>query len=104
MTRQDRTTQYLGTSEIARLGGITEDHVKKVIRECRAEDTPEQRKAGWHGMWPVIRETEAGFEVALPSLPTHIREAFVMRDQPELPPPPRNKKNENNTQAHVALT
>jgi len=62
----------------------------------RAQGAGPYVAADWFGKRLAVCTGECGPEVEFSSLPDHIREAFVMQDQQELPlPPHRNKLNWN---------
>lgn len=83
------TPDHVTPSEIARVAGLTEKHVRRMIR--RAEGAGPYISRDWFGTRMQVRRIDNGTLVAFPSLPDHIREAFIMIDQMELPltPPPR---------------
>jgi hypothetical protein len=65
------------------VAGLTEKHVRRMIR--RAEGAGPYVSRDWFGARMQVCRTDDGALVAFPSLPDHIREAFVMLDQRELP-------------------
>ena len=73
-------------AEIARVAGLTEKHVRRMISRARGcgPYVPQE----WFGALMRIEDGECGPRVVFATLPDHIREAFVMLDQPELPLPP----------------
>ena len=74
----------VSAAEIARAAGLTERHVRSRI--ARAEGCGLCASRLWHGkLLDVRRAPDGGVLVAFASLPDHIREAFVMLDQYELP-------------------
>ena len=88
------TAEWLSLGEAAKLCGLTEKHLRRVIVEA---------KRGWRTWWKerrvVWRESSSGFEVALASLPQEAREAWLVQHYHlnlALPdPPPRNTLNWN---------
>lgn len=70
------------TTEIATISGLTRKHVRRMA--TRAQDG-----RSWCGADMRLTFPEDGdVLVEFSTLPDHIREAFVMMDQPELPLPP----------------
>ncbi|MCF6432639.1 hypothetical protein [Leisingera sp. MMG026] len=77
------TPSRVTPAEIAEIVGCTEKHVRRMIGRARGAGhhvSPE-----WFGRIMRIEDGEHGPEVVFATLPDHIREAFVMLDQPELP-------------------
>lgn len=80
------TPAYVRPEQIAAVANLSEKHVRRVI--MRAQGAGPYVSTDWFGNRLVVRTGEHGPEVAFSSLPNHIREAFIMLDQPELPLPP----------------
>ncbi|MEM7295671.1 MAG: hypothetical protein AAF330_03450 [Pseudomonadota bacterium] len=89
------TPTHVTPSEIARIAGITEKHVRRMIG--RAVNPGLYDNPDWFGVRMNVIRDDGGPKVTFTSLPEQIREAFVMLDQQELPlpPPPRTTENEN---------
>lgn len=79
----DEITTSVSPAEIAEVSKLTEKHVRRMIR--RAEGCGPWVSPLWFGCRMEVLRTAAGLKVRLASLPPHIREAFVMLDQLELP-------------------
>jgi len=77
------TCSHVTPDQIAAVTGFTEKHVRRVVSGMNGEGLYSDRD--WFGIRLRLVETEAGQVVEFASLPDHIREAFVMLDQPELP-------------------
>ncbi|MFV1530495.1 MULTISPECIES: hypothetical protein [unclassified Phaeobacter] len=77
------TPSRVTPAEIAEVVGCTEKHVRRMIGRSRGAE-PETRDT-WFGANLRIEKGEHGPEVVFATLPDHIREAFVMLDQRELP-------------------
>lgn len=77
------TPSRVTPAEIAQVVGCTEKHVRRMIGRSRGAE-PETRST-WFGVTLRIEKGEHGPEVVFATLPDHIREAFVMLDQRELP-------------------
>lgn len=73
-------------ADIARVAGLTEKHVRRMISRPRGCGPYVSQE--WFGTILRVEQNEHGPEVVFATLPEHIREAFVMLDQPELPLPP----------------
>lgn len=84
------TPSYVTPDQIAALAGLTEKHVRRMI--SRAQGAGPYASRDWFGKHLHVVSGECGPKVAFPTLPDHIREAFVMRDQEELPLPPMSTK------------
>ena len=88
------TPAHVTPDQIACIAGLTEKHVRRMIR--RAEGCGPYVSRDWFGVRMQVCRTDDAVQVAFPSLPDHIREAFVMLDQKELPlTPPRNMNFDN---------
>lgn len=76
-------------SEIASAARLTEKHVRRMLR--RAIGAGPHVSPFWFGCRVEVTNTGRGLMADICTLPTHIREALVMRDQLELPltPPQR---------------
>ncbi len=72
-------------AEIARVSGLTEKHVRRMMGRVRGVGHWVDYK--WFGTRPRIHDTDTGPEIEFATLPDHIREAFVLKDQPMLPLP-----------------
>lgn len=70
-------------AEIAQVAGVTEKHVRRMM--SRARGSGHHVSPEWFGRIMRIEKGEHGPEVVFATLPDHIREAFVMLDQQELP-------------------
>ncbi|KMW60766.1 hypothetical protein AIOL_000931 [Candidatus Rhodobacter oscarellae] len=76
------TPSQVTTAEIAKVSGLTRKHVRRMI-------TRAANGRSWCGADMRLTFPEDGdVLVEFHSLPDHIREAFVMLDQQELPLPP----------------
>ena len=80
------TPAYVTPDQIAAMAGVTEKHVRRMI--SRARGAGPYLNPLWYGTRMRVSIGECGPEVAFATLPDHIREAFVMQDQEELPLPP----------------
>lgn len=77
------TPSFVTPDQIADVSGLTEKHVKRMI--SRAEGGGPYLNPLWLGVRMRVRRDDEGIAVAFASLPEHIRDAFVMQDQMELP-------------------
>gem|GEM_PF-2865636 len=85
------TPSCVTPAEIAQVVGCTEKHVRRMIGRSRGAEP--QTRPTWFGVTLRVEQGKHGPEVVFATLPSHIREAFVMLDQPELPlPPPHRRK------------
>lgn len=75
------------SAEIAAAVHVTEKHVRRMLQ--RAIGCGPHVSPLWFGRRPVVHKSLAGLEVEFATLPDHIREALVMRDQLALPLPPQ---------------
>lgn len=80
------TSAFVTPDQIARASGLSEKHVRRMI--ARARGAGPHVSPEWFGKRLHVVTGECGPEVAFATLPDHIREALVMRDQEELPLPP----------------
>lgn len=82
--------QQVTVAEIAKVSGLTRKHVRRMI-------TRNANGRSWCGADMRLSFPDDGDAlVEVHTLPDHIREAFVMLDQLELPlPPPWSKLNWN---------
>lgn len=88
------TPSRVTPAQIAQVSGLTEKHVRRMVG--RAQGAGPHVSPCWFGERMRVRVVESGLEVEFASLPQHIREAFVLLDQPDLPlPPPRSRINCN---------
>lgn len=78
------TPSHVTPDRIAEVAGLSQKHVRRMV--ARASDPVEP--AEWYGARLRAVSGESGLEVEFATLPQHIREAFVMLDQEELPLPP----------------
>ncbi len=81
------TPDFVSPDQIAQIAGLTEKHVRRMIG--RAQGAGPYVNDEWFGQRMHVVVGECGPLVAFATLPDHIREAFVMLDQEELPLPPR---------------
>lgn len=81
------TPQHVTITEIATVSGLTRKHVRRMA-------TRAVQGRAWCGAEMRLTIPEEGeVLVEFTTLPDHIREAFVMLDQEELPlPPPVDQK------------
>jgi hypothetical protein len=79
--------RYHSAQEIAQVAGLTERHVKRVLGNAQTSG------ALWFGCRLRMIMGECGPQVHFASLPDHIREAFIMRAQMDLPLPPPEQIN-----------
>lgn len=75
------TPQHVTITEIAQVSGLTRKHVRRMI--TRAANGRSWCGTDIHLTFPEDGDVLVDFH----SLPEHIREAFVMLDQQELPLP-----------------
>lgn len=75
----------LTVDQIASAAGIQPERVKRVIREFSSPTWADCPRPAWHGATLVIDHSTGGPFVQFASLPDHIREAVVLRDQRQLP-------------------
>jgi hypothetical protein len=76
------STRQVTLAEVADISGLTRKHVRRMA-------TRAQEGRSWCGADMRLTFPEDGdVLVEFPTLPDHIREAFVMLDQLELPLPP----------------
>ena len=80
------TPSHVTPEQIAKVAGLSEKHVHRVLR--RAKGAGPYVSQGWFGKRLRVVDRGCGPEVEFASLPDHVREAFVMLDQAELPLPP----------------
>lgn len=80
------TPSHVTPDQIAEVAGLSEKHVRRMI--ARAQGAGPYVSQEWFGKRLRIVTGECGPEVEFATLPDHIREAFVMLDQEELPLPP----------------
>ncbi|MCT4608636.1 MAG: hypothetical protein N4A70_05465 [Pelagimonas sp.] len=76
------TPVHVTPSQIAAVSGLTEKHVVRMLFRARGGT---QFTRLWFGRQLRIIDDVDGPKVEFASLPDHIREAFVMLDQQELP-------------------
>lgn len=79
------TPRIVTTAQIAQAAGLTEKHVRRMV--SRAKGAGPYVAPTWFGVRMQIADRKDG-TVIFTSLPAHIREAFMMLDQQELPLPP----------------
>lgn len=72
------TRSHATPAQIAQVAGMSEAYIKRVFWEFRTE-----RRKFWFDQ--AMRWKPDTDEILIASLPIEIREAFVMRDQCELP-------------------
>jgi hypothetical protein len=77
------TPAHVTPSQIAAVSGLTKKHVVRMIG--RARGCGPHVSSDWFGVRMRIIDEVDGPKVEFASLPDHIREAFVMLDQQELP-------------------
>jgi len=80
------TPAFVAPDQIAEVAGLTKKHVRRMI--ARARGAGPYVSQDWFGKRMRVVAGERGPEVEFATLPDHIREAFVMLDQEELPLPP----------------
>lgn len=71
------------SAEIAAAAHVTEKHVRRMM--ARAIGAGPYASPLWFGRRMSVHKGARGLEVEFATLPDHIREAFVMRDQLPLP-------------------
>ncbi|WP_416369747.1 hypothetical protein [Tritonibacter mobilis] len=75
------TPQHVTITEIAKVSGLTRKHVRRMAYRA-------SQGRSWYGADMRLTTPAKGeWSVEFATLPDHIREAFVMVDQEELPLP-----------------
>ncbi len=77
------TPSYVSPDQIAQVAGLSEKHVRRMVARARGAGpyvSPE-----WFGKRLRVVTGDCGPEIEFATLPKHIREAFMLLDQLELP-------------------
>ena len=77
------THVHVRPADVAKIGGVTEKHVRRMIN--RAKGAEPEKCPFWFGTKLQSEQVDGNLMVVFATLPQHIREALLLKDQLEIP-------------------
>ncbi|MFS4437869.1 hypothetical protein ACMA5I_06625 [Paracoccaceae bacterium GXU_MW_L88] len=74
------TPRHVSPEDIAEVAGLTLPYVRRVVSEFKSRS-----RTAWHGAKLHIEGEPGAYRIAFRDLPEHVREAFTLLDQQNLP-------------------